>query len=266
MTFLQAVFLGFVQGMTEFLPVSSSGHLVLAQIILGVDTPPLVMEIILHIGTLIAVIMVLYKDIWHMLRQPFGKLVRYLVLATIPAVAVTLLFNSFIEDTFGGKFLGFGFLLTALLLFWAEKKHPRYSRKFHDMKASDALIMGGMQAVALFPGISRSGSTLVGGLWAGLDRQLAVRFSFLMSIPAILGSVVFKFKDIFTQGPGDVSTIALVFSILISTLTGILAIRFMLKLVQNKKLYGFAIYVAIFGVFVLFCQLVTGWFFPPLFS
>ena len=117
----------------------------------------------------------------------------------------------------------------------------------------------------MFPGVSRSGSTLVGGLFRGLDRNLAVRFSFLMSIPAILGSVVFKFKDMITQGPGDVSTVAIIFSVLVSALVGLMSIRFMLRLVRNHKLYGFAIYVACMGVFVLVCQLF-GVLFPPLFG
>ena len=249
MTFLQAIFLGIVQGLTEFLPVSSSGHLVLARTLLGIQTEPLIMEVILHLGTLIAVLLVFYKDI----------------IATIPAVIATLLLDNLIEEAFGGRFLSFGFLITAVLLCVAERKQVRHPRKYRQMNNWDALAMGGMQAVAMFPGVSRSGSTLVGGLFRGLDRNLAVRFSFLMSIPAILGSVVFKFKDMITQGPGDVSTVAIIFSVLVSALVGLMSIRFMLRLVRNHKLYGFAIYVACMGVFVLVCQLF-GVLFPPLFG
>lgn len=265
MTFLQAIFLGIVQGLTEFLPVSSSGHLVLARTLLGIQTEPLIMEVILHLGTLIAVLLVFYKDIIALFRHPLGKTMRLLVIATIPAVIATLLLDNLIEEAFGGRFLSFGFLITAVLLCIAERKQVRRSRKYRQMNNWDALAMGGMQAVAMFPGVSRSGSTLVGGLFRGLDRNLAVRFSFLMSIPAILGSVVFKFKDMITQGPGDVSTVAIIFSVLVSALVGLMSIRFMLRLVRNHKLYGFAIYVACMGVFVLVCQLF-GVLFPPLFG
>ena len=265
MTFLQAIFLGIVQGLTEFLPVSSSGHLVLARTLLGIQTEPLIMEVILHLGTLIAVLLVFYKDIIALFRHPLGKTMRLLVIATIPAVIATLLLDNLIEEAFGGRFLSFGFLITAVLLCIAERKQVRRPRKYRQMNNWDALAMGGMQAVAMFPGVSRSGSTLVGGLFRGLDRNLAVRFSFLMSIPAILGSVVFKFKDMITQGPGDVSTVAIIFSVLVSALVGLMSIRFMLRLVRNHKLYGFAIYVACMGVLVLVCQLF-GVLFPPLFG
>ncbi len=265
MTFLQAILLGIVQGLTEFLPVSSSGHLVMARALLGIQTEPLVMEVVLHLGTLLAVLLVFYKDVVALVPHPLGKTMRLLVIATIPAVVLTLLLNNIIEEAFGGRFLGIGFLITAILLCVAEQKKVRSPRKYRDMDNFDALAMGGMQAVAMFPGVSRSGSTLVGGLFCGLDRNLAVRFSFLMSIPAILGSLVFKFKDMIETGPGDVSAVAIIFSVLTAAFVGLLSIRFMLKLVRRHKLYGFAIYVACAGVFVLICQF-CGVLFPPLFG
>lgn len=265
MTFLQAIFMGIVQGLTEFLPVSSSGHLVLARTLLGIETQPLVMEVILHLGTLVAVLLVFYKDVWALIRHPLGKTMRLLVIATIPAVVATIFLDNLIEQAFGGRFLSFGFLITAVLLCVAERKQVRHPRRYRDMNNLDALAMGGMQAVAMFPGVSRSGSTLVGGLFCGLDRNLAVRFSFLMSIPAILGSLVFKFKDMITLGPGDVSTVAIIFSVLTAAIVGLMSIRFMLRMVRNHKLYGFAIYVGCVGLFVLICQLIGVWF-PPLFG
>lgn len=257
MSVLQSVILGIVQGLTEFLPVSSSGHLLLFGKLLGVESQPLVFDIILHVGTLSAVVIVFHKDIWNMLRHPLSKPVRLLVLATIPAVIFTLLFNKFVEASFEGTFLGFGFILTAVILFFADRKETFRPRKFSHMGASDALIMGGMQAVAILPGVSRSGSTIAGGLFAGLDRQLAARFGFLMSIPAILGSLVFKFKDFMELGSGDIGTLAIVLGLLAALVTGIFAIKFMMKMVAEKKLSVFAIYVLILGAFVVFDQLVT---------
>jgi undecaprenyl-diphosphatase len=123
------------------------------------------------------------------------------------------------------------------------------------MKTTDALAMGGMQAVALFPGISRSGSTIAGGLFAGLDRQLAARFAFLMSVPAILGSLLFKFKDLLA-GAEAMGWAPLVTGAVIAAVSGYLAIKYMLYLVRNKKLYGFAVYVAVLGALVLLDQFV----------
>ena len=121
MTIWQAIILGLVQGITEFLPVSSSGHLVVARALLGAEAEPLIFEIVVHCGTLLAVLVVFRHDILRMLKNPFGKLVRYLVVATIPAVIFTLLFDNWIESAFGGRFLGIGFILTAILLTLAER-------------------------------------------------------------------------------------------------------------------------------------------------
>lgn len=265
MTIWQAIILGLVQGITEFLPVSSSGHLVVARALLGAEAEPLIFEIVVHCGTLLAVLVVFRHDILRMLKNPLGKLVRYLVVATIPAVIFALLFDNWIESAFGGRFLGIGFILTAILLTLAERKQVRHPRKFNQMKYTDALAMGGMQAVALVPGISRSGSTIVGGLFCGLDRRMAARFSFLMSIPAILGSVVFKFKDLMSIGAGGTSIAAIIVGALVAAVSGYLAIRFMLELISKKKMYGFAIYVLILGVFVIVCQF-CGVLFEPMFA
>ncbi|MBQ9988158.1 MAG: undecaprenyl-diphosphate phosphatase [Clostridia bacterium] len=265
MSILQSILLGLVQGVTEFLPVSSSGHLLITRTLLGVSSEPLLFEIVVHLATLIAVFIVLWKDIKSLLHHPFGRGMRYLVVATIPAVVLTLLFDDFIESTFGGRFLGLGFIFTGVLLTLAEKLGSRRAgRKFSKMTATDAGVMGMMQAIAILPGVSRSGSTIVGGLFRGLDRSLCARFSFLMSIPAILGSLVFKFKDLITIGSQSANLWPLLFGALAAAVSGYLAIRFMLKLISNKPLYGFAIYVAVLGAAVLVCQF-TGFLFPAMF-
>lgn len=265
MTIFQAIILGLVQGLTEFLPVSSSGHLVVARNIMGVTAEPLLFEIVVHVGTLLAVFVVFRRDIWKMICHPISKPVGYLILASIPAGLAGVLLDNWIESVFGGRYLAIGFLITAVLLTVAEKKQVRRPRKFNQMKPTDALAMGAMQAVALVPGISRSGSTIVGGLFMGLDRKLAARFSFLMSIPVILGSVVFKFKDLLSLGTEGASIAPMIVGALVAAISGYVAIRFFLNLISKKKMYGFAIYVAILAVAVLICQFAGLWF-EPLFG
>ena len=264
MTVWQAMILGLVQGVTEFLPVSSSGHLLVVRTLLGTQAEPLLFEIVVHVGTLIAVMLIFWRDIVIMLKHPFGKMARYLVIATIPAIIVALLFGDLVEEAFGGRFLGIGFLVTALLLTLSESKRVHNPRNFSRMKIADPVIIGSMQAIALFPGISRSGSTIVGGLFRGLDRKLCARFSFLMSIPAILGSLVFKFKDLMSLGSDGTSAWALIIGALFAAVSGFLAVRYMIRMISHKKLYGFAIYVGALGVIVIVCQLF-GVLFPPMF-
>ncbi len=263
----QAILLGVVQGITEFLPISSSGHLLVFSTVLGIKTQPLLFEIVLHAGTLVSVLLMFWKDIVAMLKHPLGKMVQYLVIATIPAVIVALLLGGVIDQIADGRFLGFEFLLTAALLAVSERKLVRNPRKFTEMNSVDALTMGGMQALgAVFPGVSRSGSTIVGGLFRGLDRKLCARFTFLMSIPAILGSLVFKIKDLMELGSGsDTPVFALAIGALSAAVFGILSIRLMLNLISRKRLYGFALYVGLLGLVVLILQ-ILGVVFIPLFS
>ncbi len=259
MGILEAAVLGIAQGLTEFLPVSSSGHLVLVQNIIGVDSGSaafLFFDTMLHLGTLLAVLIVLWRDVASILRHPLGKTMRLLVVATIPAVVIALLFNDFLEHAFGGDFLGISFMITALLLVFAERV-ARPSRKFAAAHYGDALAMGLMQGVALFPGVSRSGATMVGGLLTGLNRDVVARFSFLMSIPAILGSVVFQAKDVLGTNLPDIPWAAVIVGTLAAAVSGLFAVRFMLEFIKRHKLYGFAIYVFVVGGLVLLDQYVT---------
>ena len=263
MSLIEAVVMGLVQGLTEFLPVSSSGHLVLFRNIFGITGSPILFEVMVHLGTLVAVCAVFYKDIWFMITHPTSKQTIFLIVSTIPAVVVTLFFSDFIESAFGGSYLGFGFLLTAVFLLVAWKfGAQRGGRRFRDMGVKDSLVMGLMQAVALLPGISRSGSTLTGGVLSGLDRKVAVRFGFLMSVPAILGSLVFSFKDLVTEGMGDIGVLSVIVAVMVAAASGYFAIKFMLKIVGENKLWTFAVYVAILGVLVLCDQ----WFFHLVFK
>jgi undecaprenyl-diphosphatase len=277
MRILEAVILGAVQGLTEFLPVSSSGHLVLFQKILRISGPALFFDTLVHGGTLIAVLVVLRADIWAILRRPVQPLTAYLILGTLPAVAAALIFDERIEAAFeSGAFLGFAFLITALFLALAEllsKKAGRLRQK-EEMTWADSLIIGIFQAVAIVPGVSRSGSTLSASLARGLNRDFAARFSFLLSIPAILGALVLQIKDLAgsagagmsdggpmaaesAAGVGGIGALPLVVGTLSAAVVGFFAISIMLKLVRERSLWGFSVYTGLLGLVVLADRYLT---------
>jgi undecaprenyl-diphosphatase len=276
MKIFEAIILGAIQGITEFLPVSSSGHLVLIQRIFGISEPALFFDTMVHIGTLAAVLVVLWKDIWSILRRPLQPMTGFLILATIPTVAAALLFKDNIEETFvSGRMLGFAFLFTAaaLLVSWRlSGRHDKTDRMaaqsaVPDMGWVDALVIGVCQAIAIVPGVSRSGLTLSGALSRKLNRDVAARFSFLLSIPAILGALVLQLKDL---AGGDAGTASEAGSIGVEALTagtftaaivGFFAVKFMLNIVRERSLWGFAIYVTVLGILVLADQQVTHFFF-----
>jgi len=253
MGILEAIVLGIVQGLTEFLPVSSSGHLVLLHNVFGMSEPQLFFDTMLHLGTLIAVVIVMWKSIVDIFKNFFSKMTLYLIVATIPAIIATLLFGDFFEGAFTGTYLGYGFLLTACVLTLSEKISSRISRK-REINMSSTITMGVMQAMAIFPGVSRAGSTIAGGLVSGINRRQAASFSFLMSIPAILGSVVLQGAKIFSESAINVELVPTIVGAVCAAISGYFAIKFMLALISKKRLYGFAIYVAVLGILVLLDQ------------
>jgi undecaprenyl-diphosphatase len=267
MTIIQALILGAVQGITEFLPVSSSGHLVLLQKIFGITEPALLFDTVVHGGTLLAVLVVLRRDILTILTRLFQPLTLYLIIATIPAVVVALLFKDAIEEAFAsGAFLGFAFLITSALLcvsevLFRQPGKPRglpgllegagLPRNQDKMNWQDALVIGLLQAVAIMPGVSRSGSTLSGALSRRLDRDFAARFSFLLSIPAIVGALVLQLKELPASGEAGIGVAPLIAGAAAAALVGFFSIKIMLKIVREKSLLGFAVYTAILGALVL---------------
>jgi len=256
MNILEAMVLGIIQGLTEFLPVSSSGHLVLFQNIFDVQGDMIFFDTMLHVGTLVAVVAVFWQDILSILKKPVQKMTGLLLLATLPAVAAALLFKDFFEGSFEGQYLSFGFLVTGIFLTAAEWIEKLFQKRNNTVSYGDAAVMGCMQAVAILPGISRSGSTIVGGLFSGMNRNLAARFSFLMSIPVILGSVVLQGYDILKYGAGEIDVLSTLVGMVFAAVSGFFAIRFMLKFIRERKLYGFAIYTGALGLLILLDQLV----------
>lgn len=262
----QALVLGLVQGLGEFLPVSSSGHLVLFQNLFGITGEVLLLDTLLHVGTLAAVFAALWPDIVPLFKKPIQKTTLLLVIATLPAVAVTLLLGDAIDRIFGGVWLGWSFLLTALILLTAGRIRPHVgAASFHGLGVWHALAMGTAQAVAIMPGVSRSGTTICSGLLSGADRDAATRFSFVMSIPAILGSLVFQIKNIAqtglsASGGADMGWGAVLLGMLAAAVAGFLALKWMLHLVRRGKLWIFGLYTGLLGALILcdrfFCHLV----------
>jgi undecaprenyl-diphosphatase len=242
MNIFQAIILGITQGLTEFLPVSSSGHLVLLQSIFAIQDDVVLFDVFLHLATLFAVFIFFFKDVLNLFKPPFNTLF-YLIIATIPAALAMLLFEDFIEDFFTGTYLCFGFLITAILLVITEITAKKSTIKYSDVdgiNAKKSFVMGVAQAVAIIPGISRSGSTICAGVLSGADKKSVAEFSFFMSMPIIFGSaVVSMFK---TEG-ASIDILPLLFGMAAAFFTALLAIKIMMKIIQKSNYKWFAVYL-----------------------
>lgn len=243
---IKYIFIGFIQGITEFLPVSSSGHVVLFGSIFNLNHLMLI-SVVAHVGTLFAVVYCYRKRIFELIKHPKDKTNFNLVLATIPSVVMVLLFNSLFEDNFSSSSLVWGFLLSAVLLVIADLKKD--GTKYLTKKSS--FIMGISQGFALLPGISRSGTTLACGLIVGLKKKEALDFSFLMSIPIILASAVYECFKLF-ETPISFNWLGIFIVLVSSFVFGILSIKIMLNIMQKNKLFYFSFYLIILSLISLF--------------
>ncbi len=253
MEWWQALIFGLIQGVTEFLPVSSSGHLVLAEKLMGFkETDFIDFFSLLHAGTLAAVFVVMRREIAAILKNLFGKLTWLLVVATIPAVLFAVLFKDLIEKSFGGATLGFEFIFTGILLL-AVLMVKDGKKKMEEMNMLDALIAGIGQSIAILPAVSRSGTCLVALLFRKMKREDAIRFVFLMSIPAILGSLLLDIYH-FISGEFMVSSgmvFPIILGVIVAALAGYASMSFMIKRLTRKGIAVCGIYVAVIGVLIL---------------
>lgn len=265
MTIWEALTLGLVQGLTEFLPVSSSGHLVLFQRFFGIQEAVLTFDVMAHFGTLLAVIAVFWQDLSTMIRRPLDRLPRLLIAGTIPTAAIGLIFSDFFARLFAtGQTLGIEFLATGTILWLAETVQAR-NKSLQSMTYGDAAFIGAMQGLAIMPAISRSGLTIAGALFRGLNRELAARYSFLLSLPAILGAAVLETSKLSLGGGGETTLLPLIVGTAAAAVSGYAAIKFMLRLLVTGSMRRFSFYVWMLGLLVLADQLVTHRFFNPLF-
>lgn len=256
--FLQAVLLGVVQGLTEFLPVSSSGHLLLGQYFLGLDQDRfgLPFDVALHLGTLVAVVSYFWRDLLRMARafvrslSPGGRnladpdqRLAYLILASsIPAALIGFLLESFFEETVRSPWVVvFNLVLVGILFIVGEAVGSR-TRRADKLRFVEALGIGLAQATALVPGVSRSGATITLGLFLGLRREEAARFSFLMSVPIIAGAGSLQLAEVAAEGMDRSQAAIFVAGFVSSALVGYLAIRFFLRFVVHHSLRAFAYY------------------------
>lgn len=265
MSTLQAVTLGVIQGLTEFLPVSSSGHLIILPYLFHWETQPLVFDTVLHLSTLVAVFYVFWKDFLVMVKDflggffsgvafkeysPEGKRLVYLALGSVPATILGLLLDSYIENVFRNVsyvliFLMFG----TALLFFAEKVKSRNMDL--DLTLRKSIVIGMFQSLALLPGVSRSGSTISGAMFMGLNREAATRFSFMLSVPIIMGASFFKIVSTFNL-LSAIPLHILLAGFLSGLISGILAIKLLLKLVKNNSLNIFVAYRIVLIIILAF--------------
>jgi undecaprenyl-diphosphatase len=270
-TIFQAIVLGIVQGVTEFLPVSSSGHLVIVPEFLSWPTPPVSFDVLLHLATVVAVVVYFARDLGRIAaafvaprRLPPAKaralrrLGLWLLVGTIPAGLAGVLLKGFFESLFAstaavGAFLMLGgvLMLIADLVVRGQSKR----RTLASLGLVDAVVVGLFQALAIAPGLSRSGATISGGIYLGLDRESAARFSFLLAIPVILGAVLVDVGDLaHAMGNGQAGTYLA--GALAALVSGVLAIAFMLRFLRTHRLLPFVIYSLVVGALVLGLSLI----------
>lgn len=245
MKYLKAVVLGLTQGVTEFLPVSSSGHLALLEG-LGFAPSDVFLNLTLHVATLAAVLIVMRREVWGILRHPVRGDGKYVLLSSLPTVGIALLFEAFCPALLTGRLLAFGFLCTAALLFLSEK----FSRdRGSGIGVGNSLITGAMQGFAVLPGLSRSGATIAALRLSGVPYERAAAFSFLLSVPVIAGGFLFEgVKTGFSVQGADFGAVAV--AAVAAFLSGLFAARFMLSRV--KKMTPFALYTLALGVLCFF--------------
>jgi len=262
MNMIDAIILGAVQGATEFLPVSSKTHLIIGQKLLGIDEPSIFLEVALHIGTLLSVLIYYRKDVIKLLSSFFGyifghkrqanetnfRLGLYIIIGSIPAAIAGLLFKDWIEMQFDSTTLG-GYLLLVTAAVLISTHFIKRKRKPIGM--TNSFVVGIAQACALLPGISRSGSTISAALYQGIEPAQAARFSFLLSLPAVGGAVLLKAVDLLKEPTVVTDLASFGVGIAVSFIVGLLAIYWLLKSLAGSKFYMFGFYCAIVGVLTI---------------
>lgn len=256
MNIWQAIILGLVQGLGEFLPISSSAHLVLVPWLFNWQDPGLTFDVALHIGTLFAVVAYFWKDWWELLasavKEPHSgksRLFWYLVLASIPGAAIGYIFEEAAETVFRHPLLiAVMLILMGVFLYLADRKGLK-TRDLKQANLGQSLIIGLSQALAIIPGVSRSGITITTGLLTGYDRENAARFSFLLSVPIIFGAGLLKTPEIISNP--TMLTLPFITGMLVSALSGFVSIGFLLKYVQTKNYLPFVWYRFLLGTVVI---------------
>ena len=246
----EAIFLGIIQGLTEFLPVSSSGHLVVMQSFLkNFSQPGVLFDVTLHLGTVIAVLLYFRKRFIKILTNK--KLLLLLLVSTAVTGVIGVAFKDTFEKMFSDiKLVGASFIVTAIILLFAERVKPG-NKTEKEMTWLNALFIGLIQGIAIIPGISRSGSTIAGGLFAKLDRKFAAEFSFLLSVPAVLGAAVLQTRDLTKADMVNIDIVFYLSGLIAAAVAGYVCTKLLVQIIQKQRLYYFSIYLIIVGTIVL---------------
>lgn len=272
------ILLGLIQGLTEFFPVSSSGHLVIAKYFLKLHLPGAAFEAFLHFGTVIAVIVLFRKEIKELVISFFDSIKRlfqgenmvnilknnlssrlawFLVISTIPAAMIGYAFSSYFETLFSKPITtSFMLMITGVLLWIGNKKKSSGNKNISEITYKDAIIIGLAQAIAIFPGISRSGLTVIAGLSRNLNREFAAKYSFILSVPIILGASMFKIWELSSL---DINIYILILSGLMATVTSYGAMKIFITLLKNRKIYFFSYYLWTLSVLTILITLTRGY-------
>ena len=268
MGYIEAIVLGLVQGLSEFLPISSSGHLAVLQSLFEINEDKVIFfAVLLHIGTLVSIFIVYHKDIYALIKElfllfkdiftgkglrikerPIRKLGIMIIVSSIPTAIMGLLFSDYIDKIFGSlTVIAICWIITGFILLFSEKLKNN-KKEIEGMKYRNAIFIGICQGLAIMPGISRSGSTIVGSLVTGLKREFAVEFAFLISIPAILGSAILEFPKAIKAGIEPSTIGPMIVGFLVAAISGYFAITTMIKIVSKHKMRYFSYYVWIIGL------------------
>lgn len=267
MTLLKAIILAIVQGITEFLPISSSGHLAILQILFNVKEGNVFFSQVLHFGTLLSILLVYHKQVINMIVEFFKmlgslikrekielnhyqKLALYIILATIPTVIIALFIEKYLDQLYmSSLIIGLCFIITAFMIYFIDINiHGKNTMRITDDGVPKVLAIGAVQGVAALPGISRSGSTIFISHILGINKKDAVDFSFLLAIPAMLGGFILGLKDIFKEGSQVSFDINAIVGLIVSFITGVLAIRLIKVLIKKKKFHVFSYYLVVLGI------------------
>lgn len=268
MSWFEAIVMGIFQGVAEFLPISSSGHLALMQYLFDIKEGNLFFTEMLHFGTLISIFIVYFKDIARIIyefimligsvikKKRIGKLTKHqwfgllIIIGSIPTAVIGLTFKDFFESLYTSIIpIGIAFIVTGFLL-WIAEKRGNEGKDVKDVKLIDAILIGIFQGIAIIPGISRSGSTIVGGLFRGLKKPVATEFSFLLALPATFGAFLLGMKDVVKGGEAFING-PLVLGVILSAITGVFAIKALIKLLNNNKLKYFSYYLWALGALTI---------------
>ena len=261
MSAIEGLVLGAVQGLTEFIPISSSGHLVLVPEALGWDPPGLAFDVMLHVASLLALVVYFARDLWSIARGCISgdrgarRMLWLLAIGTVPAALAGVLLNDYFEEAFAdARAAAFQLLMTAGILVGAELILARHRarieklREVEDLRTPDAVAIGIAQAISILPGISRSGATIATGLALKLERDAAARFAFLLAIPALAGAALVELPDLGGEALTSAATIG---GFLTSLVTSYLAVAGLLRYLRSRTLYPFAAYCVVAGLFFL---------------